>query len=240
MTTSTLATTEEKPILQAKKLILAMSRIETVLEAFCSYYTKSDETSSISLGIEKQDDFAEMVNSCWTDFGPSERYFKLLVMRFARLVERNGDMVESDPLADVVARASLINTDGAPDDLESCYLSFFLHKPEDSGEHLPLRIRVFPHHNDVALRLWEAGNCLSEFFISNPSLVSDKALFELGSGCGATGLAIAACCNPSKIHLTDYTAACQLNMEHNLLINEEWLSRYNFGPERLSQVCSQY
>ncbi len=239
MTTSTLAATE-KPILEAKKLILAMSRIDTVLEAFCSHYAKMDETGSITLGIEKQNDFAEMVNFCWTDFGPSERYFRLLVMRFARLVERNGDVIESDSLADMVARASLINADGAPDDLQSCYLSFFLDKPEDSEEHLPLRIRVFPHHNDVALRLWEAGNCLSEFFISNPTLVSDKALFELGSGCGATGLAIAACCNPKKIHLTDYTAACQLNLEHNLLINKEWLSHYNFEPERISQVRSQY
>lgn len=239
MTMSTLAATE-KPILKFQKLILAMSRIDTVLESFCSHYPKTEEMGSDSLGIEKQDDFAQMVELCWIDVGPSDRYFKILIMRFTRLVERNGDVIESDLLADLVARASLIKTDDAPDDLESCYVSFFLPKSEYSEEHLPLRIRVFPHHNDVALRLWEAGNSLSEFFISNPSLTSRKALFELGSGCGATGLAIAACCKPSKIHLTDFTEACILNMEHNLLINEELLSHYNFAPESISQVRRPY
>ena len=239
MTTSTLEETE-KPILHYQKLILAMSRIDNVLEAFCSHCSKTEETSIVSLGIDRQDDFAQMVESCWTDVGPSERYFKLLIMKFARLVERNGDAIESDLLADLVARASLINTDGAPDDLASCYVSFFLEKSESSEEQMPLKIRVFPHHNDVALRLWEAGNCLAEFFISNPTIISGKALFELGSGCGATALAIAACCKPSTIHLTDYTAACQLNMEHNLLINNEWLSHYNFAPERISQVRRAY
>lgn len=228
-----------KPIPQARKLMLAMSRVDSVLEAFCSHHLSAEEKGDkISLGIEEQDDFAQMVQSCWTDFGPSERYFKRLIMQFVTRAERNGDMIESDLLADLVARASLINTDGTPDDLESCYVSFFLDGPNEnnSQEYMPLKIRVFPNHNDVALRLWEAGNSLSEFFISNPDLISGKALFELGSGCGATGLAIAACCKPSKVHLTDYTEACQLNMEHNLIINQEWLSYYNFSPERISQV----
>lgn len=229
------------PIPHARKLMLAMSRVDTVLEAFCSQHSsvEEDEEGDMgSLGIDRQDEFAQMIQSCWTDFGPSERYFKRLIMQFVRRAERNGDTIESDLLADLLARASLINTDSAPDDLESCYVSFFLDdRNEDNNEdYMPLKIRVFPHHNDVALRLWEAGNSLSEFFISNPDLISGKKLFELGSGCGATALAIAACCKPSKIHLTDYTEACQLNMEHNLLINQEWLSYYDFSPQRLSQV----
>ncbi len=231
-----------KSIPHARKLMLAMSRVDTVLEAFCSQHLSAEEEKEgdiASLGLERQDDFAQMVQSCWTDFGPSERYFKRLIMQFVRRAERNGDTIESDLLADLVARASLINTDSAPDDLESCYISFFLDDPnENSEENMPLKIRVFPHHNDVALRLWEAGNVLSEFFVSNPDIISGKKLFELGSGCGATALAIAACCKPSKIHLTDHTEACQLNMEHNLLFNYEWLSAYKFSPERISQVRS--
>jgi hypothetical protein len=189
------------------------------------------------MGLRQQDDFAKMVNSCWTDFGPSERYLKRLIMQYVRLSEKNGTEIESDSLADLVARASFIRINDAPDILESCYVSFFLDDPDFDDGCIPLRIRVFPHHNDVALRLWEAGNCLSEFFIQNPTIVSGKALFELGSGCGATGLAIAACCKPSKIHLTDYTEACQLNLEHNLIINQEWLSHYSFSSDRISQVC---
>jgi hypothetical protein len=157
-------------------------------------------------------------------------------MQFVRLAEKNGTEIESDSLADLVARASFINTGGAPHTLESCYVSFFLDHPETNNECTPLRIRIFPHHNDVALRLWEAGNCLAEFFIQNPTIISGKALIELGSGCGATGLAIAACCKPSKINFTDYSESCQLNLEHNLVVNEEWLSHYSFSSEQIPQV----
>jgi len=228
-----------QPITKAKKLILAMSPVDSVLDAFCVNSLTEQEANTTNLGIARQDDFAAMVTSCWTDFGPSERYIKRLVMRFVRLAEKNDDEIESDSLANLVAQASCINTNGAPEDIESCYVSFFLNHPESDeseGDCNPLRIRIFPHHNDVALRLWEAGTCLAEYLIENPTIVDGKALIELGSGCGATGLAIAACCNPAKVHLTDYTESCLLNLEHNLVINQEWLSSYNFSPERISQV----
>eukprot|EP00536_Pseudo-nitzschia_multiseries_P001968 jgi/Psemu1/301130/fgenesh1_kg.26_\ len=223
------------PSARAKRLLLAMSPTNTVLKTFCSHSSDENDTSVALLGTEKQDSFATMVESCWNEFGPSNRYMKRLIMQFVRLAEKNGCEIDSDALANLVAQASFVNTDGPPDTLESCYLSFFMDDIGIDDDCLPLRIRVFPDHNDVALRLWEAGNCLAEFFIENPSIIAGKALIELGSGCGATGLAIAACCQPSKVHLTDYTAACRLNLEHNLLVNHEWLSRYNFSPERMSQ-----
>ena len=241
MTISKWATKDKvsPPIDDSKRLVLAMSPIDVVLETFCSHFMVREETSTTTaMGIGTQDDFAQMVDSCWTEFGPSERYIKRLIMQFVRLAEKNGTDIESDSLADLVARVSFIKTSCAPHTLESCYVSFFLDHPETNNEHIPLRIRIFPYHNDVALRLWEAGNCLAEFFIQNPSIVSGKALIELGSGCGATGLAIAACCKPATIHLTDYTETCQLNIEHNLVVNEEWLSHYNFSSERISQVRS--
>lgn len=240
MTISELTTTD-KPILEARRLLLAMSPIDIVLESFCSHSLLEEEKmGSLTMGLGKQDEFAKMVKSCWTDFGPSERYLKRLIMQFVRLSEKNGADIESDLLANLVAEASLVNSNGAPDTLESCYVSFFLDCCENSNGNIPLKIRVFPHHNDVSLRLWEAGNSLAEFFIENPAKISDKALIELGSGCGATGLAIAACCKIQKIHLTDYTEACQLNLEHNLSINNEWLSHHNFSPERISQVSRPY
>jgi len=219
-----------------KKLILAMSPINTVLDAICSQKLVEEDESNASIGIKRQDYFAEIMESCWTEFGPSKRYVKELVMQFVRRVEREGNVLESDMLADLIARVSVINADNAPDILESCYVSFFMNTPDSFNEFNPLRIRIFPYHNDVALRLWEAGNCLSEFLIQNPEIISNKAVFELGSGCGATGLAIAACCSPSRIHLTDYTEACLLNLEHNLDINREWLSRYSFSSDQMSQV----
>lgn len=105
---------------------------------------------------------------------------------------------------------------------------------DDSGFENLVRIRIFPYNNDVSLRVWEAGTCLSEFFIENPDLLAGKGIIELGSGCGLTGLAVAARCKPWFIHLTDFTEACQLNLEHNLQLNQKWLSRYNYPSERIS------
>ena len=222
---------------RAKQLLLAMSPTDHVLKAFLSQYSVGRETvDSASIRLGMQEEFAQLIESCWVEFGPSDRYMKRTIMQFVRFVEKNGSEIESDSLASLVARASSVNTDGTPDALESCYVSFFLDRAGKNISCIPLKIRVFPYHNDVALRLWEAGNSLSEFLVANPDIVSGKALFELGSGCGATGLAIAAMCKPSKIHLTDYSEACQLNMEHNLIVNREWLSHHNFSPGRISQV----
>lgn len=221
----------------AERLLLAMSPPDSVLAAFYSRCSSDQlDPSNVVLGLEEQDEFADMVESCWTECGPSRRYMKRLITRFVRLVEKNGGLIESDSLANIVAQASCINTDGAPDPLESCYVSFFLDPTEPDQICTPLRIRIFPFHNDVALRIWEAGNCIAEFLIDNPEIIAGKSCIELGSGCGATGLAIAACCKPSRVHLTDYTDACMLNLEHNLLVNQEWLSRFNFSPDQISQV----
>lgn len=225
-----------RSIVRSKALLLAMSPIDEVLRDFCSQFlVPGDTKSDTSLGLGMQEDFARLVESCWTGFGPSDRYMKRIVMQFVRLAEKNKSEIESDSLANLVARASIINNDGTPNPLEPCYVSFFLEGPEANNSCTPLKIRVFPHHNDVALRLWEAGNCLAEFFIENPNIVSEKSLFELGSGCGATGLAIAASYKPLKIHLTDYTEASLLNMKHNLAVNRDWLSFHNFFPDRISQ-----
>jgi predicted nicotinamide N-methyase len=99
-----------------------------------------------------------------------------------------------------------------------------------------LRIRVFPYHNDVALRLWEAGGFLAEYFVKHPDLVSSKHVIELGAGVGLTGLVLAAICNPASIYLTDYTDVSRRNLQHNLDLNRELLRRqYQFDPSLISQ-----
>ena len=131
-----------------------------------------------SLRLEEQDSFASIVESCWNEFGPSERYVKRLIMKFVRLVEMYGNRIESNELANIVAESSAPIPD--PLELESCYLSFCLDHSESDDL---LRIRIFPHHNDVSLRLWEAGTYLSEFLIQQKSeLIAGKRIIELGSG----------------------------------------------------------
>jgi hypothetical protein len=68
-------------------------------------------------------------------------------------VEETGVHVESDDLLNVVLKA-ILKSDSLPNAEESGYISFSV--PESDSNEL-LRIRVFPHHNDVALRFWEAS-----------------------------------------------------------------------------------
>jgi predicted nicotinamide N-methyase len=52
-----------------------------------------------------------------------------------------------------------------------------------------------------------------------------QRVVELGAGVGLTGFVIAGCCGAKSVHMTDYTDACLLNLAHNILINNGWLSR---------------
>lgn len=159
-----------------------------------------------------QENFASLLASCWTDPGPSPRYLKALIKLFVATLERDGAYISSDSLMNLIFRAGLAE-DLPPEPEESCYLSFVMktsaplhplnpQKIKNSGV---LRIRIFPYHNDVALRLWEAGATLAEYFLEYPSLIEGKRVIELGAGVGLTGLVIAGCCGAEHVYLTDYT-----------------------------------
>jgi hypothetical protein len=147
--------------------------------------------------VEEQDAFADVVRSWLLErfWSIRARYLKTLVRRYVSFLENDDVAPESDGLLDLVLRVSL-SKDHLPEPDESCYLSFRIPPNQllsdtqqiDSDFVVPLlRIKVFPYHNDVALRcvalrLWEAGTFLAEYFLQNPSLVSGKRVIELGAG----------------------------------------------------------
>ena len=205
-----------------KRLVSAMAQVDEVVQVARKYTNESLHSETPSdrgdLLYQEQESFASSVAACWNDLGPSGRYIKALVRSYVSRLEKADITVESDALMDLVLRASL-SKDHVPDPNETCYLSFLL-GPQTS---LPLHIRIYPYHNDVALRLWEAGATLAEYFVDNQSLVAKKRVIELGAGVGLTGLVIAGCCGSSHVFITDYTEACRQNMDHNIQINSEWL-----------------
>lgn len=145
-------------------LLLAMAPLEVVFSSFVegcrakndSRNNDSNQAKSFQgswYSVEAQDQFAQLLDSSWNTVGPSERYLRQLVRYYVKRVEETGVRVESDDLLNIVLKAILKN-DSLPNADESCYLSFSV--PESDSNEL-LRIRVFPHHNDVALRFWEAS-----------------------------------------------------------------------------------
>jgi hypothetical protein len=230
-----------------KACILAMARVEYVVETFRKSFENTCPNPRAM--IHEQDAFARLiveVESCWSEFGQPERYIKRLVSCFVNDVEKDDKTVESDALMELVFRTSLYK-ESMPNCNEFCYLSFDLptisersmiskDTPRRDSPPPLLRVRVYPYHNDVALRLWEAGSSLAEFFLKHPDILSGKHVLELGAGVGLTGLVITAFCQPVSVFLTDYTEACRLNLEHNLEINRKWLKTNGITPERISQV----
>ena len=212
-------------------LVLAMVAIDDVIDAlFVNAEPPSDDKTRREGGwLEEQDAFVEIVDSCWQEAsGPSERYLKALVRRYVAALEGDrGICPESDGLCHVVQRASL-SRDHLPEPGESCYL--FFRVPRSSL----LRIKVYPYHNDVSLRLWEAGVFLAEYFLQN-QILGGKKVFELGAGVGLTGLVVAGCCGADSVHLTDYSEECRINLDHNLSVNRDWLLDAG-GSVNVSQV----
>jgi len=86
-----------------------------------------------------------------------------------------------------------------------------------------LRIKVYPHHNDVGVaKVWEAGACLAEFIFHNAHCIRGRRVIELGAGVGLTGL-VAAANFAKSVHMTDYTNATLENLSYNVSINNKWL-----------------
>ncbi|XP_065347850.1 protein-lysine N-methyltransferase EEF2KMT isoform X1 [Cloeon dipterum] len=55
----------------------------------------------------------------------------------------------------------------------------------------------------TGLSLWQAGFALAEWCLENRERLVGKTVLELGSGCGFTGMAIAAGCSAKQVIMTD-------------------------------------
>jgi predicted nicotinamide N-methyase len=93
--------------------------------------------------------------------------------------------------------------------------------------YLTLRFRTYPYHNDVSLRLWEAGTVLAELLASNQQLstmVRGHRVVELGSGgIGLTGVVALVCNQAAHYTFTDFSTLAILNLRHNLELNRHTL-----------------
>jgi predicted nicotinamide N-methyase len=218
---------QKKESSSAEELIAAQGHADLVLRAIQSLQLPLDSEKNEDTNCYRQDFFARLVQTEWNnERGASKRYLQSLAKRFVRTIETEETSIESDELMKLMFMiVSTFNSDIIPDANESCYLAF----QTRAANIQRLRIRIFPQHNDVALRLWEAGATLAEYLLQDPSLVKDKRVVELGAGVGLTGLVAAGCCGASSVHVTDYTDACLDNLRHNVSINREWLHERHEG-----------
>ena len=207
---------------------------------------QNDNTNMLHDALE------ENVDIDWShlNFLPSRRYVHKLVLRYTSRLQEEGHMeLEDNNLASLVCHFAMSRlASNAPDPLNSCTVTFRVPtsshtatataattelnaNTECSNQQQTintdfLRIRTYPHHNDVGVaKVWEAGACLAEYILQHPTLIRNKKIVELGAGVGFTGLVAAGVVGATSVHMTDYTEACLDNMAYNVEMNGNWLRR---------------
>jgi predicted nicotinamide N-methyase len=193
-------------------LVRAMAPLDAVMSALGRECEDARDGNICSLA--SQECFSNQIQTLWKDaFGPSKKYLRNLVRRYIRKMDACEVEPEADLLLELVVKCSLVS-DILPNRMEACYKSFRVRE----GSPL-LHLRTYPQHNDVALRLWEAGGVLVEYLMEHPYLVANKNVIETGAGVGLTGLVLARHCNVKSVCLTDYTLLCLENLRHNIARN---------------------
>lgn len=203
-------------------LLQAMASVQDVIDTFYS-----EEAMTSDSALEQQDKFANLCRDQFdSDFGPSKRYLRDVLRAY---ITRIGELsLESDELLSLIARVFQTTNSscagGIPDPDQCCHASFAINQYiTTKRKKIPLYVRVYPYHNDVGLRIWEAGAFLAEYILRFPETVRGLRVVELGAGTGLTGLVASGVCGASQVHCTDYTDHCLQNMLHNISINHAWL-----------------
>eukprot|EP00984_Skeletonema_dohrnii_P031743 scaffold24652_cov83-Skeletonema_dohrnii-CCMP3373.AAC.1 len=213
--------------------ILSQGRFAALLAS--SPYSSSSPDLSNDEDIEIECDGIE--------FLPSEKYVQKLMKRYTTRLEMEGKELEDNNLASLVCHFSMSRISKLPDPADSCLLTYLVPLVEKEGgcrdlsrqmKHDMLRIRIYPHHNDVGVaKVWEAGACLAEYLIQYPECVRGRRVIELGAGVGLTGF-IAAVVGATSVHMTDYTDATLENLIYNVSINNEWLEDRGIATDSVS------
>lgn len=173
-------------------------------------------------------------------FLPSRRYVKTLVKRYAMRMEMKDAVLEDNNLASLIYYLSSVRISNIPDPASACIVTYQvpLDTKETNRDHAYkdlLKIRIYPHHNDVGVaKVWEAGAALAEYIIHNRNIVGLRVV-ELGAGVGMTGL-VAAAFGTKSMHMTDYTESTLDNMAYNILSNKKWLQKRGVDPNIVSAV----
>lgn len=186
-----------------------------------------------SIAANLQDAFAACLRYEWErDAGVSKIYLYRLLSQFL-VAQEESDCPPADDLLALWA-IMLASPFCCGDPLlngtcsqQSSFISYrFVNSILEGSPYLSLR--VFTHHNDVSLRLWEAGAVLSEYLLLAPHLVRDKMVVELGAGVGLTSL-VTALCGARRVCATDYSAAALENLRFNFQHNQKYLENHCHG-----------
>ena len=169
--------------------------------------------------IETQDCVIQEIDRLTSKFPPSTKYMRSFVRKLSREVRDRIELTAGvgDILAEYIIK-SHCSRRTVEDDIDDNVESFHT-LPLPNGGFVPLR--VLRCHNQVGMKVWEAGLFLAELCIRcAPEVLASKTIIELGAGVGCTTItAVKAAVDtqylPKRLILTEGPDEVVANLEFN-------------------------
>ncbi|XP_048860502.1 protein-lysine N-methyltransferase EEF2KMT [Brienomyrus brachyistius] len=166
---------------------------------------QGDGSSDILVEILKQTCFHKLCRKT----PPSVKYRRLFLTELIKRHEAAG----SEPLDDLYcAFADVLGSE----DESVCYKSYFL----PAGDAISLSESVAAiSEGTTGLVTWEAALYLAEWALENTQIFKDRALLELGSGAGLTGVVVCRSCSPARYTFSDCHPCVLRRLQDNVQQN---------------------
>ncbi|OQR95424.1 hypothetical protein THRCLA_07882 [Thraustotheca clavata] len=169
------------------------------------------------LSLEFQDAFVHQVlrDPVCDLYAPKQSYTLLSWVD----AEDLGEDISNDLMEELMNRISNNKNFNNLDELH--HVSYRLRLPNATINDV-ITCRVATAHNEVGMKLWEAGFFLAEYALAHPEVFAKKRVIELGAGAGFTGLVMAAIYpqSPSHVLVTDYAPVVLQNLRYNVELNQ--------------------
>ena len=104
---------------------------------------------------------------------------------------------------------------------------------------------LFKADGGEGLHLWEASVVLTRYCIKNKNLFDNKAVIDIGTGCGLLGISLLLQTNLNKLSFSDYNSEVLDNLKENIKLNirDTDTSRYDiqqFDWRQYNEINLQY
>ncbi|KDO25046.1 hypothetical protein SPRG_09775 [Saprolegnia parasitica CBS 223.65] len=151
------------------------------------------------------------------DYAPKQAYTYRIIKMYVHDAEMAGGDISDELMAELMARISNNKSFNNLDELH--HVSYRLRLPNAARNDV-ITCRVATAHNEVGMKLWEAGFYLAEYGLAHPAAFANKRVIELGAGAGFTGLVLAAnAAPPAHVLVTDYAPVVLQNLRYNVELN---------------------
>ncbi|XP_072298794.1 protein-lysine N-methyltransferase EEF2KMT [Eucyclogobius newberryi] len=205
MTTPTVSE-KERDLKTFRDYFFSMSRLASLPWNFVEEKLVGSKSSEVISQILNETCFHRLCS----EFPPSVRYRRLFLSELIKREEASG-LDPSDHLYDALAQVI-----GAAE-TTLCYKSYFL--PGGGAVTLQENVAVISE-GTTGLVTWEAALFLAEWALDNQQYFNNRAVLELGSGVGLTGITVCSSCRPSEFIFSDCHPRVLHKLRENIALNK--------------------